>query len=329
MRHSALWCVALALALSSCTEDASSPLEPADPLVPSLASLKKKELIDLGQTLFFEETFGGNGRTCGTCHPLPKLMVGPDDMAALPPTDVIFAGALDVPDPALVAQGLFQYPLGGTLTSPDLVVVRAVPSIANTRTTGPFTADGRAATLQDQAMEAVLLHALDGAVDLPGERLPTQEELNAIAAFQESVREPVKSFGKKLEGIAKDGHVLFNNRARCSTCHFDNLFTDNGFHDTGVAAVNGLPFDPGRCRIDPLANDCAVSGVSFSTIALRGVRNTAPFFHDNSRATLREVLEFYDSNAFSSSPAAQRLGIGPLNLTDEEIDAIVAFLEEL
>ncbi len=45
--------------------------------------------------------------------------------------------------------------------------------------------------------------------------------------------------------------------------------------------------------------------------------------------TLRAVVEFYNSSAFSESPAAKRLGVGPLGLGTAEVDALIAFLEEL
>jgi cytochrome c peroxidase len=71
------------------------------------------------------------------------------------------------------------------------------------------------------------------------------------------------------------------------------------------------------------------SGSAFNTPQLRGVRQSAPFFHDNSLPTLRSVVQFYNSERFGTSPAASRLGIGPLRLTDGEIDALVTFLEEI
>ena len=40
-------------------------------------------LIDEGFRVFTEETFEGNGRTCGTCHvPETQYTIGPDDIAA-------------------------------------------------------------------------------------------------------------------------------------------------------------------------------------------------------------------------------------------------------
>ncbi len=148
---------------------------------------------------------------------------------------------------------------------------------------------------------------------------------------------PEKSRGRGPMGKeAAAGQALFNSKAACATCHFGGLLTDNSFHNTGVVNdtegdidVGDLPFDPGACRLDPNGNDCETSGANFNSPQLRGVHLTGPYFHNNSRATLRRVVEFYNSDIFTFSPASQRLGIGALNLTEEEIDAITAFLESL
>ena len=286
-------------------------------------------LVERGRRLFFDETFGGNGRTCGTCHPTPTLVLTPSDIAALPPDDPFFAGTMDMV-PEMAARGLIRYPLGGpSLFEPDVTVFRSIPTIRNVRQTGPFTADGRGATLQEQAAEATLLHLLDGAVDRPGERMPTAEELDAIAAFEMAMSEP-ESGGRGLHVDAsrvREGRRLFFGRAACATCHVPPLFTDNAFHNI-VAGGDSPPVDPGRCRLDPSEADCW-SGTAFNTPQLRGVVRTAPYFHDNSLPTLRAVVEFYDSPAFSASPAAVRLRIGPLELKEGEIDALVAYLETL
>ena len=287
-------------------------------------------LVERGRRLFFEETFGGNGRTCGTCHPTPTLVLTPADIAELPPDDPFFAGTMDF-DAEMARKGMIRYPLGGaSLFEPEVTVFRAIPTVRNLRHTGPFTADGRATELPEQAAEAALLHLLDGAVDQPGERMPTPEELDAIAAFQEAMTEPEDgALGTgRLSTEARRGRKLFFGKAACTTCHVPPLFTDNQFHNI-VAAKAGAPVtDPGRCRIEPSSPDCG-SGAAFNTPQLRGVSRTAPFFHDNSLPTLRAVVEFYNSPRFSGSPAAARLGIEPLGLTEEEVAALVAFLEAL
>ncbi|MFW6088242.1 MAG: cytochrome-c peroxidase [Gemmatimonadota bacterium] len=327
----------LAAALvAACGADASAPVEPEEPAgagsgAEALAARGgRPALVERGRRLFFEETFGGNGRTCGTCHPAPTLVLTPADIAELPPDDPFFAGEMDF-DPEMARKGMIRYPLGGSsLFEPEVTVFRSIPTIRNVRHTGPFTTDGRATNLPEQALEAVMLHLLDGGVDEPGERLPTSAELEAIAAFQEAMSEPEDGglgLGR-LSTEARDGRKLFFGKAACTTCHLPPRFTDNEFHNI-VAPTPGEPVpDPGRCRIDPSSPDCW-SGAAFNTPQLRGVAKSPPFFHDNSQATLRDVVTFYNSARFSESPAAERLGIGGLDLTEAEVAALVAFLEAL
>lgn len=314
----------LSLALASCDSTRSTGVEPGGPTDPEVA-----ELVERGRDLFFDETFGGNGRTCGTCHPEPTLVLTPADIDELPPDDPFFAATLDFhPDSA--QKGLVRYPLGGTsLLEPEMVVFRAIPSIVKVETTAPFTSDGRAARLQDQAAEAVLLHLLDGAVDRPGERMPTDDELDAIAAFQESLgAAPRRAMPRDEADEVALGRSLFMGRAACSVCHVPPDFTDNDFHNIVAGTEGAPPTDPGRCRVEPSLADCW-SGTAFNTTQLGGLRHSAPFFHDNSQPTLCAVVEFYDSPTFLNSPAALRLGIAPLGLSDADIDALVAFLETL
>jgi len=322
----------VALVLSACV-DGTGVVGPADSTTASFttAGFKQadKDLVAEGRRLFFQETFGGNGRTCGSCHIEPSFTITPADIAALPPNDPLFNGLLDM-NVAFVGRALFQYPLGD-----GVVVLRATPSVFNMRGTEPFLTDGRAPDLEAVVIGATTLHLLDGGVDLPGERLPNESEIEAMIAFQESVRVPEGNRGRRLMGKeAAAGQALFNTKAACATCHFGGLLTDNSFHNTGVVNdtegdiyVGDLPFDPGACRLNPNGNDCETSGANFNTPQLRGVGVTGPYFHNNSRATLRGVVEFYNSDIFASSPANQRLGIGPLNLTEKEIDLITAFLE--
>ena len=75
----ALLGAALLLAVVGCAKPPPPPLSPQD------------ELIARGRELFFNETFGGNGRTCGTCHPADNhFTIDPAYIARLPPGDPLF-----------------------------------------------------------------------------------------------------------------------------------------------------------------------------------------------------------------------------------------------
>ena len=72
---------------------------------------------------------------------------------------------------------------------------------------------------------------------------------------------------------------------------------------------------------------------SFKTPTLRNIDVTAPYMHDGSLATLRDVMVHYNNGGVTveGNPVNDFLsgGIRPLDLTDEEIDALVAFMEAL
>jgi len=65
----------------------------------------------------------------------------------------------------------------------------------------------------------------------------------------------------------------------------------------------------------------------FKTPSLRDVARTAPYMHDGSLGSLEEVVRYY--NGGGSGDPAQDPAIRPLRLTEEEIGALVAFLQSL
>src|SRR4030095_10920113 len=72
---------------------------------------------------------------------------------------------------------------------------------------------------------------------------------------------------------------------------------------------------------------------AFKIPSLRNVALTAPYFHNGEARTLREVVELY-SRGGNVAPIAQRDGtpiepVGIPTLTNDEIDAVVAWLETL
>jgi cytochrome c peroxidase len=154
---------------------------------------------------------------------------------------------------------------------------------------------------------------------------------------------------------AKRGLKLFVGKAACVACHDGPHFSDDDFHVNGLAAdgphIN--PEETGREAAIPLllANPFNSDGVhsddrstgrleglaptdeargKWRTKGLRSVAQTAPYMHTGQFATLREVVEFYNDGGHQ----AQLVGVKdekvkPLNLTAQEIDDLVAFLEAL
>ena len=81
--------------------------------------------------------------------------------------------------------------------------------------------------------------------------------------------------------------------------------------------------DSGRYVVTRRPDDLA----AFKTPTLRNLTRTAPYMHDGSIATLEEVIEFYDPGG-NPNPYLDP-DLRPLNLTDEEKQALLAFLKSL
>lgn len=238
----------------------------ADALIGAVTSAVSLEsLIKQGSKLFFEETFKGNGRTCGTCHPASNnLTIDTAFIATLPANDPLFV-AENIPAlaqlerPALMRGfGLILENLDGLDNPTQKFVMRSVPhtlgmQVSLTADTSQLPTpaqmtgwggDGAPGTgsLRDFATGAVTQHfpktlARVSGVDF---KLPTSNQLDAMEAFQLSLGRTADFDLSKhtfLDAGVQAGNVIFVNGTgnpaaggRCQACH------GNG----GAIATNGL-----------------------------------------------------------------------------------------
>ena len=149
-------------------------------------------------------------------------------------------------------------------------------------------------------------------------------------------------------------------KGRCHLCHTVEtdhaLFMDHKFHDTGIAyqadqlerrqmsqvqvelvpqvvvsvdrqivqqVSQVRPIDQGRFEVTQNSRD----RWRFKTPTLRNVELTAPYMHDGSLRTLEEVVRFYNIGGFPHVGLDPL--IEPLELGDQEIASLVAFLRSL
>jgi cytochrome c peroxidase len=153
------------------------------------------------------------------------------------------------------------------------------------------------------------------------------------------------------------GLKLFIGDAGCIRCHSGPTFSDEEFHNIGIPSPDGgLPRDPGRyVGIDILKADIfnaagpysdgpesgrgLITGAlvnspenwgRFKTPSLRGVSRTAPYMHAGQFETLDRVVRFYSTleGAVQLDHHAETMLV-PLDLTEEEISDLVAFLGTL
>jgi cytochrome c peroxidase len=147
-----------------------------------------------GKKLFDKETFGGNGRTCLTCHSKETGTLSVTDVQRIikkaNPNDAFLThDALDedgVGTTRVQAHATIRMtiPLPPWLSMADdpgathVTVFRGIPSTRNTPALDPVLLhDGRASTLQEQALGAIHDHYQNTSE-------PTTEQLDAIAEFQ-------------------------------------------------------------------------------------------------------------------------------------------------
>jgi hypothetical protein len=333
---------------------------------PPLPGSPQDELIARGRDLFFNETFGGNGRTCGTCHPASNnFTIDPAFIAKLPPTDPLFVAEF-VPalktgfeSPRLMREfGLIRENLDGFDDLDRKFTMRGVPHVLSMRVSidspaGPRTGwsgDGAPGdgSLRSFATGAVIQHFTKTLNRIAGVdfRLPTGAELDALEAFQLSLgRQNDLQLPLPLKGsLAKRGQEVFMDNAlgKCNVCHSNaGAITRAGQANLGNAnfdtGVENLPDPPAKLSGELVPTDDGLGtpgDKTFNTPPLVEAADTAPFFHNNSVATLEGAVAFYDGEAFNNSPAGQFLkSIDPnrrgIALDATQVQAIAAFLRVL
>ena len=131
--------------------------------------------------------------------------------------------------------------------------------------------------------------------------------------------------GKALSREAQRGAEIFFFNGRCATCHAGFNFSDGLFHSIGIGwdTTTQKFADEGRFAVTKNPADMG----KFKTPGLRDVEKRAPYMHDGSMKTLREVVEFYNRGGHPDAPNSAR--VGPLGLSQTDVDNVVLFLKSL
>jgi cytochrome c peroxidase len=285
-----------------------------------------RETIALGKKLFFSTLLSADGSiSCATCHDPAKAFA----------------------DGKRVSVGV-----GGKAGK------RNAPTVLNAAYNQLQFWDGRAASLEEQASGPMFSaeemgHSLKGveaklAAD-PEVRAMFESAFGAgpvtidgvtkaIASYERTLLSGNSPFDRYLFGgersalgeAARRGFDVFRDpkRGNCATCHTLEekfaLFTDHKFHNIGAGLdPDGAIPDPGRISQTLRDGDQG----AFRTPILRNVALTAPYMHDGSLKTLKEVVDFYIGGGSSNQFLDKE--IRPLRLTRQERDDLIAFLESL
>ena len=129
--------------------------------------------------------------------------------------------------------------------------------------------------------------------------------------------------GASLNALEKAGLQLFRGKGGCNACHIGPNFTNEQFHNTGVAWRDGRLADEGRFAVSGNPRDHS----AFKTPTLREIARTAPYMHDGGLATLEDVVEFYSEGGHPNPNLDPE--IRPRHFTAEEKRVLAAFLQTL
>ncbi len=318
--------------------------------------------IALGDKLFHDKRFSSTGEvSCATCHAAEKAFTdsplkvseGINKLTGTrnAPTvlNAVYMEKLfwDGRSPSLEDQALHPFlnpvEMGLKDHEPILEIVRSDPEYTSAFRM-VFGKSGDIITMKEVTQAIAAFERAQVVGDTPFDRWYFGGDQNSMTAEQ------------------KRGFEVFINEGRCVSCHrveqTQALFTDNRFHNVGVG-INDIQGDVPRLarefvraefnqtevdvkvltdkRTSELGRFAVTRGFddlgSFKTPTLRNIALTAPYMHDGSLATLRDVVVHYNNggvtvegdrvNDFLSG------GIRPLNLNDQQIDALVAFMEAL
>jgi cytochrome c peroxidase len=291
--------------------DMSMPVPPDNPLT--------EARIALGRRLFNEKLLSNDKSvSCATCHLAERAFT----------------------DEKSLAVGVF-----------GRVGRRHSPSLVNRGFGRQHFWDGRAATLEAQALLPIPdPNEMDLALDAAVERLRadasyraaftaafsrdiTSEDMGrALATFIRTIRSGDSPYDRHAGGLPdaltaeqQQGLDIFRRKARCTFCHLEPLFTDEQFHNTGVAWNPEKQdfLDLGRFEVTKRERDKGM----FKTPTLREVAITAPYMHDGSLKTLADVVDFYDQGGRKNQFITPL--IRPIGLTPAEKQALIAFLQSL
>jgi cytochrome c peroxidase len=218
--------------------------------------------------------------------------------------------------------------------------------------------DGRAPSLEKQAEGPVqnpveMAHTLKGVEDklnadpsyrdlfagaFGSGRITYEMVEKAIATFERTVVAGNSPFDRWKYGhdesavndSVKRGFVVFTakNKGNCATCHLvgkeNALFTDNKFHNIGIGVDLGKITDDGRYTVTGNEADRG----AFKTPCLRNIALTAPYMHDGSLKTLKDVVDFYIGGGNSNPHLDKNIRVLDF-LTGQERADLQAFLESL
>jgi len=313
-----LWFVPFSLALLACAP------EPSSELLSELATWPQMEYptdnepdnqkIALGERLFFDPILSiDSSISCASCH---KEVYGFADGLAISPGVDGRLGKRNSPSLWNVGYQPYFMREGGvpTLEMQVLVPVQEHSEMAFNM------------VLLAQRLNANTAYKNDF-LEAFGDSASAYTITRALAQYERTLIQEPTAFDEYVRGgnaalstVAKKGFELFYGKAGCDGCHSGPLMTNFGFYNNGTQISTD---DYGRAELTLDSTDFYL----FKVPSLRKVTLTAPYMHDGSLLSLRDVLEQYNDGGVGHDYTSD--AIAPLNLNESELVALEEFLSTL
>jgi cytochrome c peroxidase len=229
---------------------------------------------------------------------------------------------------------------------------RNTPAITNMSFRSTFFWDGRSPSLEHQVLQPIE-NPVEMNLPLPvalerlrqsaryqgyfrsiyGKQPDSLSLADALASFVRTLETGNTPFDRwmrdeepAMSASAVRGRKIFMEKGKCFDCHFGPDFTGDEFRNIGLFDGKELN-DSGRFAISKDSSDLG----RFKVPGLRNVGVSAPYMHNGSFRTLREVIDYYDQpdKFVTHSINRDTLFARPLGLTEQEKTDLEAFLHAL
>ena len=319
------------------------------------------QAVKLGRALFFDPRLSASGKVaCATCHqPHLGFSDGRARAVGLVEVDRNTLGLLDV---------RYNRWFGWDGAS-DNLWAQSLRPIVDAREMGGSSRSAAALIRNDARLRQLYVRVFGGAAAADEERIAVNiaKALAAFQETLVSGRAPFDAMRDAAargdpEGMtaypaaARRGLKIFFGKGACNLCHFGPTFSNGEFDEVGVSYfISGNKVDSGRhegirrLQASPYTLLGAFSDDPQRTTAtstrhvdalhrnfgtfrvptLRNLARTAPYMHNGSLATLRDVIRHYSEINPDRLHADGQRALKPLHLSEAEIDDLVAFLESL
>jgi cytochrome c peroxidase len=304
---------------------------------PRSAPGQSPALVELGERLFGDPRLSGpRTRSCASCHVPSRAFT--DGRAT----------------PASLVAGVR--------------VPRNTPTLLNVGLQPAQFADERAVSLEDQVVEVLRSRAeMGSSIETAAARVKADRDYRArfshafgdrgddsaavtplrirqaLAAYERSLIATDSRFDRAVRGDSsaitveeRRGFNLFMGKAGCGSCHFAPLFGGVAppLYVASDVEVIGTPASPDARRFDVDSGRGAIDHRAdhiraFKVPSLRNVAITAPYMHNGTFLTLRQVMDFYEGGGARGRLPNQTLATDSLHLTPPERAAVIAFLQAL